>query len=83
MNEFNLHIIEADSDFYNGKCISLVIPTTEGMYGIQANHESMVAAVAIGVVKYTLPDGKVIEPEKLYISAYSVVMNVCPSVSYV
>jgi len=57
MNEFNLHIIEADNDFYNGKCVSLVIPTTEGMYGIQAKHENLVAAITIGVLKYTLPDG--------------------------
>ena len=57
MNEFNLHIIEADSDFFNGKCVSLVIPTTEGMYGIQAMHENLVAAITIGVIKYTLPDG--------------------------
>jgi F-type H+-transporting ATPase subunit epsilon len=57
MREFDLHIIEADTDFFNGKCVSLVIPTTEGMYGIQAMHENIVAAVDIGVVKYTLPDG--------------------------
>ena len=57
MNEFNLHIIEADNDFYNGKCVSLVIPTTDGMYGIQAMHENLVAAIDIGVIKYTLPDG--------------------------
>ena len=57
MREFNLHIIEADNDFYNGKCVSLVIPTTEGMYGIQAMHENLVAAVEIGVIKFTLPDG--------------------------
>ncbi len=57
MNEFNLHIIEADRDFYDGKCVSLVVPTTEGMYGIQAMHENLVAAISIGVIKYTLPDG--------------------------
>ena len=57
MNEFNLHIIEADNDFYNGKCVSLVVPTTEGMYGIKAGHENLVAAITIGVIKYTLPDG--------------------------
>ncbi len=57
MNEFNLHIIEADDDFFNGKCVSLVVPTTDGMLGIQAMHENLVAAVSIGVVKYTLPDG--------------------------
>lgn len=57
MREFDLHIIEADDDFYNGKCISLVVPTTEGMIGIWAMHENLVAAVTIGVIKYTLPDG--------------------------
>ena len=57
MNEFRLHIVEADKEFYNGGCTSLVIPTTDGMLGIQAMHENLVAAVEIGVVKYTLPDG--------------------------
>ena len=57
MNEFNLHIIEADDDFYNGKCVSLVVPTVDGMFGIQAMHENLVAAVSIGVIKFTLPDG--------------------------
>ena len=57
MNEFNLHIIEADNDFYNGKCVSLVVPTTDGLFGIQAKHENLVATVEIGVVKFTLPDG--------------------------
>lgn len=57
MREFDLHIIEADNDFFNGKCVSLVVPTTEGMIGILAMHENLVAAVTIGVIKYTLPDG--------------------------
>ena len=57
MKEFNLHIIEADNDFFNGKCVSLVVPTTDGFFGIQAMHENLIASVAIGVVKYTLPDG--------------------------
>lgn len=57
MNSFDLDIIEADGQFYSGPCVSLVIPTTEGMLGIQAMHENLVAAITIGVVKYTLPDG--------------------------
>ena len=57
MNEFNLHIIEADNDFFNGKCVSLVVPTTDGLFGIQAMHENLVATVSIGVLKFTLPDG--------------------------
>ena len=57
MNEFNLHIIEADNEFFNGKCVSLVVPTTDGLFGIQAMHENLVATVTIGVLKFTLPDG--------------------------
>ena len=57
MNEFNLHIIEADNDFFNAKCVSLVVPTTDGLFGIQAMHENLVATVTIGVLKFTLPDG--------------------------
>ena len=57
MNEFRLNILEADKEFYSGGCTSLVVPTTDGMLGIQAMHENLVAAVTIGVVKYTLPDG--------------------------
>lgn len=52
MKDFNLRILEADSVFYNGKCLSMVVPTTDGMYGIQAGHTNMVAAVTIGVIKF-------------------------------
>lgn len=58
MTEFTLHILEADGVFYDGKCISLVIPTTEGLYGIMANHENMISALVTGMVKYTTPDGE-------------------------
>lgn len=57
MNEFDLTILEADSKFYSGKCISLIVPTTEGLWGIQALHENMIAAMVIGEMKFTLPDG--------------------------
>ncbi len=59
MNEFDLHIIEADEDFYEGKCISLVVPTPEGKIGIMANRSNMIAAIEMGELKYTLPDGEV------------------------
>lgn len=58
MTEFTLHILEADGTFFDGKCISLVIPTTEGLYGIQANHENLISAIVTGMVKYTTPDGE-------------------------
>ena len=39
--------------FYDGMCKSLVVPTTEGMYGIMANHINVVAAITDGKLKYT------------------------------
>lgn len=58
MNDFLLRILETDEDFYNGRCTSLVVPTTEGMYGIMANHTNLFAALAVGLVKYTTTDGE-------------------------
>lgn len=56
-NEFDLELLEADRPFYIGKCTSLVIPTTDGSFGIQAHHANMIAALVPGTIKYTLPDG--------------------------
>ena len=57
MNSFSLLILAAEKPFYDGDCISLVIPTTQGLYGIQAMHSNMIAAIVPGMLKYTLPDG--------------------------
>lgn len=58
MNTFELHILAAERSFYEGPCESLVIPTTEGMYGIQANHLNMVAGVVPGEITYRVPGGQ-------------------------
>ena len=55
MNTFELHILAAERSFYEGPCESLVLPTTEGMYGIQANHLNMVAGVVPGEITYRVP----------------------------
>ncbi len=57
MNVFTLIILAAEKPFYQGECVSLVIPTTQGQYGIQANHSNMIAAIVPGMLKFTLPDG--------------------------
>ncbi len=57
MTKFSLRILEADGVFFDDYVISLVVPTTEGSFGIQAKHENMIAAVVPGTIKYTLPDG--------------------------
>lgn len=58
MNTFELHILAAERSFYEGPCESLVLPTTEGMYGIQANHLNMVAGVVPGEITYRVPGGQ-------------------------
>lgn len=58
MNTFELHILAAERSFYEGPCESLVIPTTEGMYGIQAHHLNMIAGVVPGELTYRLPGGQ-------------------------
>lgn len=58
MNVFTLVILAAERTFYEGDCVSLVIPTTQGQYGIQAMHSNMIAAIVPGALKFTAPDGK-------------------------
>ena len=57
---FRLHILAADRPFYEGECVSLVIPTPSGFYGIQAKHSNFVGSVIPGEMKVTLPDGQVL-----------------------
>lgn len=57
MNTFTLNVFAAEKPFYQGDCISLVIPTTGGQYGIQAMHNNMIAAIVPGMLKITTPDG--------------------------
>lgn len=59
MREFTLHILETDGTVYDGACVSLVIPTIEGMYGIQANHANLFSALTTGIMKYTTPDNEI------------------------
>jgi len=59
MNSFTLEILAAEKPFFEGECISLVIPTTQGQYGIQAMHSNHIAAIVPGVLKITTPDGEV------------------------
>ena len=56
MNEFALHILAAERNFYEGPCLSLVVPITDGSYGIQSHHKNMVAAIVPGILEYTLPN---------------------------
>ena len=56
MNSFALHILAAERNFYEGDCESLVVPITDGSYGIMANHKNMVAAIVPGIMEYSIPE---------------------------
>ena len=57
MNTFHLEILSPERTFYNGDCVSLIVPIGNGMFGIQAHHAPVTAAIMDGEVTFTLPDG--------------------------
>ena len=56
MDTFQVHILAADRTFYEGPCVSLVIPTSDGERGILAHHESMIAAIQPGTLRWQPPE---------------------------
>lgn len=59
MNTFSLRVYAADKPFFEGECVSLVIPTASGQYGILAHHSNFVAAVVPGEMDLTIEkDGR-------------------------
>ena len=60
MNTFTLNVLAAEKPFYDGECVSLIVPTNDGQYGIMANHNNMIAAIVPGVLKFKKPDETVI-----------------------
>ena len=59
MEVFQAHILAADRTFYEGPCVSLTIPISDGEQGILAHHSDMIAAVLPGTLRYQTPDGPV------------------------
>ena len=52
MTAFNLTILASDKPFFNGKCESVILPTSHGEYGVLAHHRNMIAAITTGMLKY-------------------------------
>ena len=59
MEVFQVHILAADKNFYEGPCVSLTIPAIDGELGILAHHNDMIAAIKPGMLRYQTPDGPV------------------------
>lgn len=55
MQQFQVHILAADRTFYDGPCVSLTVPTSDGELGILAHHSAMIAAVQPGTLRYQAP----------------------------
>ena len=55
MDTFQVHILAADRTFYEGPCVSLTIPTSDGERGILAHHENMIAAIQPGTLRWQPP----------------------------
>ena len=60
MELFQVHILAADRTFYDGPCISLTVPTSDGELGILAHHSPIIAAVQPGTLRYQAPGGDVL-----------------------
>lgn len=50
---FDVKIITPQEVFFEGSVSSLVIPGTEGSFGILCNHAPIIAGVADGIMKVT------------------------------
>ncbi|MDO4467000.1 MAG: ATP synthase F1 subunit epsilon [Bacillota bacterium] len=55
MNSFHIQIYATDRTFYEGPCESIIIPTNDGFYGIQANHTNSIHAIIPGQFTYRIP----------------------------
>ena len=55
MDIFQVHILAADKTLYEGPCVSLTIPASDGERGILAHHSSMMAAVVPGILRWRPP----------------------------
>jgi len=55
MDTFQVHILAVDRTFYEGPCVSLTVPTSDGEIGILAHHSSMIAAIQPGILRYQVP----------------------------
>ena len=55
--EFRVHILAADRDFFDGMCQSVRLPTVDGHIGVMAHHINFVTALIPGEMWYRLADG--------------------------
>ena len=57
MSSFRVHILAVSHTFFDGDCESLIVPTSEGQYGILAGHSNTIRAIVPGKLPYRVPGG--------------------------
>lgn len=53
MDTFSLKIFTAERVFFEGECESLIVPVSDGQYGILAHHNNSILAIVPGSMEYT------------------------------
>ena len=51
-NTFLLEIVTPERQFFTGQVESLILPASDGSYGVQAGHEPVVTAIEPGEARY-------------------------------
>lgn len=55
---FQLDVLAASVPFFRGKCVSAVLPTADGEYGVLAGHCNTVGAVCAGELRFETEAGE-------------------------
>lgn len=66
MNSFNIRILATNKVYYEGACISLVVPTTTGMLGIMARKSNMISIIKPGIATITVDEN---DKRKVYLGS--------------
>ena len=56
MKTFHVRIYEADNPFFEGDIESIVVPATDGEYGVLAGHQNMAIALTEGEMRFRTGD---------------------------
>lgn len=61
MKPFYLKVVASDKTFFDGNCVSLVVPVSDGKMGILAGHANSVILITVGEMEITTESGEKIE----------------------
>ena len=58
MKTFYLEILSPERTFYEGECLSLTVPISDGIIGIMADHTPLTAAINDGEITFLKPNNE-------------------------